>query len=1045
MNISDLSVRRPVLAVVFSLLVIVFGAIAFTSLPLRELPDVDRPVVGVDISYRGASAQVVETTVVRIIEDQLSGIEGINSINASSRDGRGSINIEFELSRDLEDAANDVRNAIDRARGQLPADIDPPVVTKQDADADPILWINLQSTNLDLVQLTDYAERNIVDQLTTLPGVASVRIGGSQRKALRIWLDANALAARGLTVTDVEDALRTQNLETPAGYVESAERVYNVRTDRVFNTPEDFARMAIGRRDNAGAVRLGDVARIEIAPEETRRLFRGNGTNQIGLGVVRQSKSNALDVATAVRKQIETIRANLPSGTEAVVAFDSTVFIDKAIQKVWQTLAEAVLFVILVIVLFLGSFRAAAIPAAVIPVCLIGAFALMAAFGFSINLMTLLALVLCIGLVVDDSIVVLENVQRRVDQYGEPPTVAAMRGTRQVFFAVVATSAVLVAVFAPLLFVGGYVGKLFIELAATVAGVVVISMIASLTLTPMMCSKMLKPVGDGTAFVRGVNATLEALKNSYQASLKLALGAKPAVFVIFGAIMFGGWFVTQQMSSELTRPEDRGNLLINVQTPEGSGFEYTRRIMDDVEKTLLTYVESGEATRILVVSPGFGDQGANRFSSGLGRVFLADWDKRERSGDQIIGEMNAKLGEIPGAVVRVSMQNPLAGGGGGANDVSIVLGGQDYTELAEIADRVVAKARDNPNLIRPRMNYEPTNPRAIVDIDLERAAALGVSVQAVGRTLEATMGARRVNTITDRGREYYVYLQAERDARSNLSDLGDKFVRSDTTGALVPLSSVVTYKTVGETGERRRLDRLAAVTISATLAPDYAMGDALDYLENIVRAESANQSVAIGYQGAAKQFKESSGAILFTFGFALLIVFLVLAAQFESFVHPLTIMMTVPLAVVGGVLGLFLFDNSFNIYSQIGLIILIAIAAKNGILLVEFANQLRDEGRNVRDAILESAALRLRPILMTSIATAAGAVPLMISHGAGAESRQTIGLVIVFGVTVATLLTLFIVPVFYDLLARFTRSPEAVAQEIERFEAEESAAQQPAE
>lgn len=1046
MSISDLSVRRPVLAVVFCLLVIVFGAIAFSSLPLRELPDVDRPVVGVDVSYRGASAQVVETTVVRIIEDQLSGIEGIDTITSASRDGRGSINIEFALSRNLEDAANDVRNAIDRSRGQLPADIDAPVVSKQDADADPIIWINLQSSNLDLVALTDYAERNIVDRLSTLPGVASVRIGGSQRKALRVWLNADALAARGLTVTDVEDALRTQNIETPAGYVESAERVYNVRTDRIFETPEDFARMAIGRRDTAGAVRLGDVARIELAPEETRRLFRGNGVNQIGLGVVRQSKSNALDVAKAVRKELEAVRANLPSGTDAVVAFDTTVFIDKAIQKVWETLAEAVFLVIMVIVLFLGSFRAAAIPAAVIPVCLVGSFALLAAFGFSINLLTLLALVLSIGLVVDDSIVVLENVQRRLDRYGEPPAVAAMRGTRQVFFAVVATSAVLVAVFAPLLFVGGYVGRLFIELAVTVAGVVVISMIASLTLTPMMCSKMLRPVGDGTPFVRGVNATLGALRKSYRASLDLALKAKPVVFALFGLVIFGGWFVMQQLPSELTRPEDRGNLLVSMQAPEGSGFEYTNRIMKDVEAVLLSYVESKEATRILVVAPGFGDQGANRFNSGLGRVFLADWDERARSGDEIIGEMNRKMGEIPGAVVRVSMQNPLAGGsGGGGNDVALVLGGLDYPDLAEVADRIVAKSRENPYLIRPRMNYEPTNPRVIVDIDRERAASLGVSVQQVGRTLEATMGARRVNTITDRGREYYVYLQAERSERSDLSDLGDKYVRSDTTGALVPLSSLVTYKTVGETGERRRLDRMAAVTIAATLAPGYAMGDALDYLEGAARAEIGTQNISVGYQGAAKQFKESTGAIVFAFGFALLIVFLVLAAQFESFVHPLVIMLTVPLAVAGGVFGLFLFDNSFNIYSQIGLIILIALAAKNGILLVEFANQLRDEGRDIREAILEASDLRLRPILMTSIATVIGAVPLMVADGAGAESRQTIGVVIVFGVTVATMLTLFVVPVFYDILARFTRSPEAVAREIEKFETEEGAARQPAE
>ncbi len=1042
-SISDLSVRRPVLATVFCLLVIVFGAIAFTTLPLRELPDVDRPIVSVDVSYRGSSAQVVETTVVRVIEDQLSGIEGIDTISSNSRDGRGSINIEFDLSRNLEDAANDVRNAIDRARGQLPADIDAPVVTKQDADADPIIWINLSSTQLDLVGLTDYAERNVVDRLSTLPGVASVRVGGSQRKALRIWLDANALAARSLTVTDVETALRSQNIETPAGYVESRERLYNLRTNRIFNSPEDFKRMAIAERDGT-VVRLGDIARVELAPEDTRRVFRGNGENQIGLGIVRQSKSNALEVAAGVRKELEAIRPNLPAGTNAVIALDTTTFIDKAIGKVWETLAEAVFLVVLVIVLFLGSFRAAAIPAAVIPVCLIGSFALLAAFGFSINLLTLLALVLSIGLVVDDSIVVLENIQRRMDHYNEPAPVAAMRGTRQVFFAVVATSAVLVAVFAPLLFVGGYVGRLFIELAVTVAGVVVISMVASLTLTPMMCSKLLKPVGDEGGFVRTVNSTLNGLRRSYRNSLDAALAFKPAVFALFGAVLFGGWFMMQQLPSELTRPEDRGNLLINVQTPEGSGFEFTKRIMEDVERILLSYVESGEATRILVVAPGFGDQGANRFNSGLGRVFLADWDERARSGDEIIGEMNRKMGEIPGAVVRVSMQNPLAGGNGG-NDVSIVLGGQDYAELADVADRVVGRMRDNPGLIRPRMNYEPTNPRAIVDIDRERAAALGVSVQEIGRTLEATMGARRVNTITDRGREYYVFLQAERDERSELTDLTNKYARSQTTGALVPLSAVVTYKTVGETGERRRLNRLAAVTIAATLAPGYAIGDALTSLETAAKAEIGAQNITIGYQGAAKQFRDSTGAIVFAFGFALLIVFLVLAAQFESFVHPLVIMLTVPLAVAGGVFGLFMFGNSFNIYSQIGLIILIALAAKNGILLVEFANQLRDEGRDIRAAILEAADLRMRPILMTSIATVIGAVPLMIAHGAGAESRQTIGVVIVFGVTVATMLTLFVVPVFYDLLARFTRSPESVARDIERFESEEDAALKPAE
>jgi multidrug efflux pump len=1039
MQISDLSVRRPVLATVFCLLVIVFGAIAYNTLPLRELPDVDRPIVGVDVSYRGAAAAVVETTVTRVIEDQLAGIEGIDTISATSRDGRASINIEFALSRNLEDAANDVRNAVDRARGQLPFDIDPPVISKTDADADPILWFNLSSTTLDRTELTDYAERFIIDRLSTQPGVASVRVGGSQRRALRVWLDMNALAARGLTVSDVEEALRSQNIEAPAGFVESQERIYNARIERAFQTPEEFARMAIGRRDLGAVVRLGDVARVEFAPEDTRRIFRGNGVNQIGLGIVRQSKSNALEVAAGVKKEVEALRPTLPQGVDVVVAFDTTVFIQKAIEKVWRTLAEAIILVVLVIVLFLGSLRAALIPAAVIPVCLIGAFGILALFGFSINLLTLLALVLSIGLVVDDSIVVLENTQRRIDQYGEPAPVAAMRGARQVFFAVVATTGVLIAVFAPMLFIGGFVGRMFVELAVTVAGVVFISAVAALTLTPMMCSKLLKPVGEESGFVRGVTQTLDRMRASYRASLDLALNAKPAVLILFALVVAGGYFLLRALPSEITRPEDRGNIIAFASGPEGAGFEYMDRIMADVEKTLMTYVDTGEAERVLIVAPAFGDVGANRFSSGFARVFLAPWEDRERNGEEIVGEMNRKLGEIPGAVIRANMQNPFAGGGGGGGGegVALVLGGMDYQELADVGDRVVARARENQQLLRPRINFEPTNPRVIIDIDRERAASLGVSVQQIGRTLEASMGQRRINTITDNGREYYVFLQAEREDRSELTDLTNKFVRSDRTGALVPLSAVVSYKTVGDSGERRRLNRLAAVTVQATLAPDYSIGEALDWIEKVAREEIGKQNIAIDYIGAAKQFRDSTSAIAFAFAFALLIVFLVLAAQFESFVHPFVIMLTVPLAVAGGLAGLFLFDNSLNIYSQIGLIILIALAAKNGILMVEFANQLRDEGRSVREAILEASDLRLRPILMTNVATVIGAVPLLLASGAGAESRETIGVVIVFGVTVATLLTLFVVPVFYDLLARFTRSPDAIARDIERFESEE--------
>jgi multidrug efflux pump len=862
-----------------------------------------------------------------------------------------------------------------------------------------------------------------------------VRLGGDQRRALRIWLDTNALAARGLTVEDVETALRAQNIELPAGYVQSRERDYQVRVARSFQTPEEFARLPL-RAAGAGddpVVRLGDVARIEMAPEETRRIFRGNGVDRVGLGVVRQSQSNALAVGRAVKAEVERIRPTLPPGTDLTVTYDTTVFIDRAIKRVGETLLHSTALVVLVIFLFLGSARAALIPAAVIPVCLVGAFIVLSVFGFSVNLLTLLALVLAIGLVVDDSIIVLENAQRRIDTLGEPPLVAAQRGTRQVFFAVVATSAVLVAVFAPLLFVGGYVGRLFIELAVTVAGVVVISAFAALSLSPMMCSKLLKPVRQGSRLNQFVDAALNALKRSYRASLEAALTHKRMVFALFAFVLAGGWLLFSQLSSELTPPEDRGVLFGSIQAPEGSGFDYTSRVTGQVERVLNGYVRSGEAQSALVAVPGFGG-GANRFSSGIAVLFLTPWEQRRRTGQTIETELNRRLGQISGATVRIRMASAFQRGAGAADSASIVLLGSTYEPLAAVAGRIIERLRRDGVFQRPRMDYEPTSPRVLVDIDRERAAALGVSVQSIGRTLEATMGQRRVNTITDRGEEYYVYLQAERAERSNITDLTNKYVRSTRTNELVPLSTVVSLRTVGDAAERRRMNRQAAVTISASLPADYAIGDAIEQLERITLEEIGQQPIATDYTGAARQFRQASGAIVFAFGFALLIVFLVLAAQFESFIHPFVIMLTVPLAVAGGLFGLYLFGGTLNIYSEIGLIILIALAAKNGILIVEFANQLRDQGRSVRDAILEASDLRVRPVLMTSLATIAGTIPLILGHGAGAESRATIGVVVFFGLLVATMLTLFVVPTFYDLLAGRTRSPEETGRMIDAYE-----------
>lgn len=1035
MVLSDLSVKRPVLGTVLNLLIIAFGLVSFFGLPLRELPDVDQPIVSVDVSYRGASAPVVETQITRVIEDQLSGIEGIKSISSSSRDGRSSVNIEFALNRSLEEAANDVRSAVARAQGALPRDADEPVVQKTDADADPILWYAVTSNRLDRTALTDFAERTMVDRLGEIDGVASVRVFG-QRPALKVLLNPDALAARGLTVTDVTNALGSQNVELPAGQVEGRQRDYAVRVNRAFQTPEEFARLPLTRAATGETVvRLGDVADISFAPEETRRLFRADGETAVGLGIVRQSKSNALAVGDRVKAEIAEIEKTLPEGVVIRLSNDSTVFIKKAIEEVWHTLIEAVVLVVLVIFLFLGTLRAAAIPAAVIPVCIIGAFGLMAVFGFTINLLTLLALVLAIGLVVDDSIVVLENAQRRTD-LGEPAPVAALRGAKQVAFAVIATTAVLVAVFLPLLFVGGYVGRLFIELAVTVAGVVVISAFASLSLTPLMCSLLLKPVGQSGPLHRFVSGALDAVRRSYGHSLRAAIAAKPVVFVLFAAVIGGGWFLFKQLPSELTPPEDRGNIQVTMSAPEGSGFDYSRRVHEEAEHILMEYRENGEAQRVLAVLPGFGDQGSNRFSSGFFRLYLADWEDRDRSAAKIADEINRKLADLPGAVFRAGARGGLQGGRSG-DDVSIVLIGDSYEDLAQVADRVIAKARNYSGIVRPRSDYEPNSPRVLINLNRERAAALGVSAEAVGRTLEATFGAARVGTVTDRGEEYDVLVQARRSDRTEVGDLANKYVRSDRTGELIPLSSVVSVQTLGDTAQRPRLARRAAVTISASLASGTTLGQALDWLETNARAEIGEQPISIEYSGAAKQFKDSTGAILFAFGLALLVVFLVLAAQFESFVHPLIIMVTVPLAVAGGFFGLFMFNQSLNIYSQIGSIILIALAAKNGILIVEFANQLRDEGRTVREAILEASDLRLRPVLMTSVATVVGALPLVLTSGAGAESRLAIGVVVTFGVAFSTLFTLFVVPVFYDVLARFTRSPEARAKTIEAYEAEE--------
>ena len=1036
MKLSDISIKRPVLAVVMSLLLIVLGAMSFMRLTLRELPAIDPPIVSVSVDYRGASAAVIETRITQTLEDALAGIEGINTIESTSRNGSSRITIEFYPGRDIEAAANDVRNAVGRVVDRLPDEADAPEVTKVESDSDPVIWLNLRSSTMDALQMTDYAERYLVDRFSSLEGVAQVFVGGSQRYAMRIWLDADRLAARGLTAADVEAALRAENIELGAGRIESRDRDFTLRVVRDYTTPEQFAQLPIGKGSDGYVVRIGDVARVALESAERRAYYNSNGEPAIGLGIVKTSTANSLDVARRAREEAGRISATLPEGTEIYVAFDTTTFISAAIERVYSTLVEAMVLVLVVIWLFLGSVRAAVIPAVTVPVCVIAAFTALYAFDFSINLLTLLALVLCIGLVVDDAIVVVENIQRRVD-LGEPALVAARRGTAQVGFAVIATTAVLVAVFLPVGYLQGNTGRLFRELSVALASAVAISAFVSLTLTPMMASKLLRPhTGPHAVHGNRVSKWLNARFQRMAAGYRGVLDRHVHRIWLFAGLMLAAVvamvLLYRQLPTELAPAEDRGSFQVLVDGPEGAGFDYTVEQMKKVEEVLAR--EIGEGRPIQRVNPrvpgGFGP--SEEMHTGRATVFLQDWKHRDKSTAQVATELEKKFVDMPGVRVRTMVGGGLVRTRG--QSFQLVLGGPDYGELARWRDLMLDRMRENPGFIGPDSDYKETRPQMRVVIDKQRAADLGVSVSAIGTALETMMGGRRVTTFVDNGEEYDVMMQADRGGRDSVAALSSLHVRAR-NGALVPLSNLVTLAEVAEPGSYGRFNRLRSITISARLAEGYTLGEAMAWAERTAR-EVLPDYAQVNWKGESRELQQSGGEVMVTFAMALLIVYLVLAAQFESFLHPLVIMLTVPLGVLGALIGLWVTGKTINLFSQIGVVMLVGLAAKNGILIVEFANQLRDAGRSVHDAIVEASAVRLRPILMTSIATVAGALPLVVFGGPGSASRAAIGIVVMFGVSFSTLLSLFVVPAFYALLAPHTRSPDELARKLERLEAE---------
>ena len=1023
MKLSQLSIQRPVFATVMSLAILLFGIIAFTRLPVREYPDIDPPVISVVTLYRGASPSVVETEITNVLEEQFATLEGVKTLTSSSREEGSVITIEFELSRNVDQAANDVRDKVSRVRGVLPREIDDPIVSRVDVNAQPIVWLALSSAHHTGLELSDVADQVLKERIQRFPGVGSVIIGGERRYAMRVWLDPLRMAAHGLTAQDAESAIRRENAEIPGGRVEGAEREFAVRTRGELTKAEEFGAIIISQKGN-DVVRLRDVADVAIGAADERTAVRYNGEQAVGVGIVKQSKASTVDVAAQVRAALPDLRKSLPEGMNLEAAYDASTFVNESIVEVQQTLLIAMCLVILVVLAFLKSIRATTIPTLAIPVSIIGALGIAYFAGFTINILTLLALVLAIGLVVDDAIVVLENVYRHMEM-GKGRRQAAHDGSNEIGFAVIATTVALVAVFVPLSFLTGSVGRLFNEFGVTVAVAVLISGFVALTLTPMLSSKILRPLhGTGTGWAsRSFDAFFEGLNRIYDRSLHLAL-RHPRV-IIGGALaaILASVVLYRLLPSELVPVEDRGFGFGIVIAPEGSTLDYTDKYMKEIEARLLALPER----RGLFTATGLAFGGPGNVTNGFMFLALKPRAERERSQQQIVQQLFPQLIGIPGVLAFV-VNPPSLGGGSSFTPVEYVLQGDTYEDLSKSVGIMMGEASRLGYLINMDTDLRLNKPQLDIHIDRERAAGIGVSVADVGLTLETFLGGRTVTNFKRGTKQYDVILQMKPQARSTPDAIQDIYVRGE--GGLVQLANVVRVNETVAPKELNHYNRVRSAEITASLPPGVSLGMALDDLDRIA-AEKLPPGTKREFAGQSLEFKTSSSSLYLLFLLAVVFIYLVLSAQFESFIHPLTILLSVPLAVFGALLTLFLFKQSLNIYSQIGLIMLIGLVTKNAILIVEFANQLQARGQTVTEAIVQAATIRLRPILMTSFATIFGVLPIAIGLGAGAESRRPLGLAVVGGLFFSTFLTLVVVPVMYTLLARFTsvRKPEEGRQE----------------
>ncbi len=1009
MSLSDICIRRPVFATVLSLIVVLLGLMAYDRLAVREYPNIDVPIVTVNVTYPGASPEIMESQVAQPIEDVLSGIEGLDFVSSISRSENTQITAQFRLGSNSDEAANDVRDRLGRVRGLLPDEITEPIVQKVEADAQPVIWLAFYSERYSAMEITDVLERVIKDRLQTIPGVSEVQIRGARTFAMRIWLDPEKLAAHNLTVQDVEDALRRQNVEIPAGRIESQQREFTVLSETDMNTPEQFNQLILD--DSQGyLLRLADVGYAEIAARDERSIVRYKGQPAVSMGMIKQATANPLDISDGLAAAIPDVLALLPDGMHMQVANDNSLFIRESIDNVFITIWEAVGLVILIIFIFLRSLRATIIPLVTIPVSLIGAFALMSLMGFTINTLTLLAMVLAIGLVVDDAIVMLENIHRHIEE-GMAPVQAALKGSREIAFAVIAMTLTLAAVFAPIGFMQGTTGKLFTEFAWTLAGAVLVSGFVALTLTPMMCALLLKPHQAGERHNRVYNLIedfLNGLTRNYKHLLARALSAWWLVIAVLLGTMLACALLFSGLKSELAPTEDTGTIIGVFNGPDGATIDYTGRYAREIEGA---YASIPETNRYMVIA------GFPTVAQGISFMKLEDWGDRSRSQFEIRNELLPKLQDIAG-VRAFPVNRPPLGQSARNQPVNFVIrSSMEYAELQGYVDDLIGQLRDYPGLESLDSDLKLNAPQLKVTINREQAVAVGTDVATIGRSLESLFGSRQVTRFKQSGEQYDVMVQLQGVDRSNPQDLDRVYVRGR-DGGMVQLSNLIEVRETVAPRELNHFNQLRAVTVSANVGSGYTLGEVLAHLESTARGVFPAET-QYDYTGTSRDFKESSAGIGLIFALALAFIFLVLAAQFESFSDPLIILFSVPLSMAGALLALTLFGGTLNIYSQIGLVTLIGLITKHGILIVEFANVLLRQGHELRGAVIDASVQRLRPILMTTGAMVLGSLPLAIATGAGAESRQQIGLVIVGGLLVGTFFTLFVIPTLYMLLRRW--------------------------